>query len=180
MKHLGDFSAGDDIYIPFNTFNSDGASVTCSNLTATDVFIHKDGDSDTPRNNASGITVSIDFGGVAGNHLVKIETDDETVAGFFVNGSNYQVRLEEITVDGQELNVIVASFNLKSAKNHGANAFPYYLYEDEDEETDPIADCYVWITSDIAGTNVLDDGYTDVAGLVTFYLDSGTYYVWRK
>lgn len=44
----------------------------------------------------------------------------------------------------------------------------------------PIADVDVWVTSDIGGTNVLGSGRTDANGVVTFYLDAGTVYVWKQ
>jgi hypothetical protein len=44
----------------------------------------------------------------------------------------------------------------------------------------PIADVDVWITSDSNGANVLASGRTDAYGVVTFYLDAGTIYVWSQ
>jgi hypothetical protein len=45
----------------------------------------------------------------------------------------------------------------------------------------PIADADVWVTTDIAGTNVIASGKTNASGVVTFYLDSGTtVFVWRQ
>lgn len=37
----------------------------------------------------------------------------------------------------------------------------------------------VWVTSDLAGTNIVARNYTNSLGVVTFYLDAGTYYVWK-
>jgi hypothetical protein len=44
----------------------------------------------------------------------------------------------------------------------------------------PIADADVWVTTDIGGTNVIASGKTNASGVVTFYLDAGTVYVWRQ
>ena len=44
----------------------------------------------------------------------------------------------------------------------------------------PIADANVWVTSDVAGTDVLASGTTDQSGVVTFFLDAGTVYVFRQ
>lgn len=44
----------------------------------------------------------------------------------------------------------------------------------------PIADATIWATTDIAGLNVVAQGVTDSFGKVTFNLDAGTYYIWRK
>lgn len=44
----------------------------------------------------------------------------------------------------------------------------------------PIGDVDVWVTTDIAGSNVVASGRTDAFGNVTFYLDAGTYYLWSQ
>lgn len=44
----------------------------------------------------------------------------------------------------------------------------------------PIADAEVWVTTDSGGTNIVASGTTNASGVVTFYLDAGTYYVWRR
>jgi hypothetical protein len=60
----------------------------------------------------------------------------------------------------------------------GAIAFTYTLTSSVTGL--PIADADVWVTSDLAGTNVLASGRTDAIGNVTLYLDAGTCYVWRQ
>lgn len=62
----------------------------------------------------------------------------------------------------------------------GTITVDYYMYTDEDAETGPIGECKVWVTTDSAGSNIVASGYTDDFGKVTFYLDAGTYYMWRK
>lgn len=47
-------------------------------------------------------------------------------------------------------------------------------------DTTPVGGVAVWVTSDIAGTTVLASGLTNASGVVTFYLDAGTVYVWCK
>ena len=44
----------------------------------------------------------------------------------------------------------------------------------------PIADADVWVTTDLAGSNVVASGKTDSFGVVTFYLDAGVHYIWRQ
>jgi hypothetical protein len=44
----------------------------------------------------------------------------------------------------------------------------------------PIADALVWVTTDSVGNNVVASGYTDLLGEITFYLDTGTFYFWRR
>jgi len=44
---------------------------------------------------------------------------------------------------------------------------------------EPVADANVWVTADEAGEGaVIISGYTSTLGVVTFYLDTGTYYYW--
>ena len=43
----------------------------------------------------------------------------------------------------------------------------------------PIAGVNVRVTTDIAGFNTVATGTTNASGEVTFYLDAGTYYLWR-
>ena len=45
---------------------------------------------------------------------------------------------------------------------------------------DPIADADVWVSTDSLGSNVVASGRTNASGEITFYLDSGTVYVWRQ
>jgi hypothetical protein len=44
----------------------------------------------------------------------------------------------------------------------------------------PIADVDVWVTTDSAGTNIIASSKTNQSGVATFYLDTGTVYVWRQ
>jgi hypothetical protein len=44
----------------------------------------------------------------------------------------------------------------------------------------PIDGVEVWVSTDAAGSNVIASGYTNSSGVVSFMLDAGTYYFWRK
>lgn len=114
VPYYGDFAEDATVYIPFNTFTSDdpAASATITNFINTDVHIHKDGGT-TQRNNAAGITVAVDYDSITGNHLVTIDTSDNTVAGFWVAGSEYQVRIEGTTVDAGTVNAWIGSFSIE-------------------------------------------------------------------
>lgn len=113
MINLGSVLTDDTIRIPFNTYDGSGASVTVTDLAASDVHIHKDG-SLTQRASSNGITVSIDYDGVTGNHYIVIDLSDNSDAGFYAADSVYDVRLEGITVDGQTLNVWIGRFRISS------------------------------------------------------------------
>ena len=122
-SYLGDFDEDATVYLMFNTFTSDDPSASCTitNLTNTDVHIHKD-DSLTDRCNAAGITVSIDFDGVTGSHMIKIDTSDDTVAGFWQTGHDYFVRIEGTTIDGATINAVVAHFSIENRYMRGTNS----------------------------------------------------------
>lgn len=111
MINIGNFQEDMTIQIPFNTFNSLGASVTVTNLAAGDVKIHKNG-TVAERTGSSGVTVLIDFDGITGNHIIEIDLSDNDDAGFYAIESDYTVRLEGITVDGQILNVWIGTFSI--------------------------------------------------------------------
>jgi len=118
IPYLGDFKEGETVYVMFNTFTSDDPSASCTitNFTNTDVHIYKNDDL-TQRNNAAGITVSIDFDGITGSHLIKIDTSDDTVSGFWVPGKDYFVRIEGTTVDGATINAVVGHFSIENRFN---------------------------------------------------------------
>lgn len=44
----------------------------------------------------------------------------------------------------------------------------------------PIDGCEVWVTTDLAGSNIVAAGWTDTFGQVVFYLDAGSHYFWRR
>lgn len=114
VPYYGDFAEDATVYIPINTFDSNdpAASVTVTNLLNTDVHIHKDGGT-TQRNNSAGITMTIDYDSITGNHLLTIDTSDTTVADFWQAGHEYQVRVEGITVDGGTINAWVGAFSIE-------------------------------------------------------------------
>jgi hypothetical protein len=113
VSFYGDYNTTETVVIPFNTFSSDdpSASVTITELAAADVEIHKDG-STTQRASDNGVTVSIDFDGVTGNHIVSIDLSDNSDAGFYAVGSRYQVRMEGTTVDGATINAWIGAFSI--------------------------------------------------------------------
>jgi len=115
VPYYGDFTEDATVYIPFNTFTSDDPSASCTitNLLNTDIHIHKDSGL-TQRNNAAGITMSVDFDGITGNHLVTIDTSDDTVAGFWVAGHDYFVRMEGVIIDGATVNAWIGSFSIEN------------------------------------------------------------------
>lgn len=115
IPYYGDIAEDSTLYIPFNTFSSDdpSASITITNLAAGDIHIHKNG-STTQKTTSNGITVSINYDTITGNHLVTIDTSNDTGdAGFWVTGAEYTVRMEGTTVDGATINAWIGAFSIE-------------------------------------------------------------------
>lgn len=98
------FNKGDTIYFPFDSYDSNGASVTITGLAVTDIEVYKDG-SVTQRSSDNGYTLldtdGIDFDGSVGLHGFSIDTSDNSDAGFWADGSQYWVHINAVTIDGQ-------------------------------------------------------------------------------
>jgi hypothetical protein len=116
MGYLGDFGYGATIYVPFNTYDANGASVTLTGLAVTDIEIYKNG-SATQRASDNGYTLldtdGIDFDGITGIHGFSIDTSDNSTAGFFGPGNDYMVVVASVTVDTRTVN-FVKSFSIEN------------------------------------------------------------------
>ena len=100
-----------------------------------------------------------------------------TTANGYESGKTYTIYIEA-TVDG-DTGGICFSFHVKQpAAGAGAVTWTYTL---TDVDTGaPIDGAEVWITTDSAGLNIIASGTTNAYGVVTFNLDAGVVYVWRK
>ena len=68
-----------------------------------------------------------------------------------------------------------------SARDAGTGATEFTYNVTDEDSGDPIAQVLVWVTTDNdAEGNLVASGYTDTWGDVVFYLDAGTYYLWRQ
>jgi len=113
MFNAGMVRPGSKVWIPVNTYTSDdpAASVTATTWLNTDCHVHKDGGT-TQRASSAGETLSIDYDSVAGNHLLEIDTADNTTANFYEAGSTYHVRIEGATVDAGNVNAWIGTFQI--------------------------------------------------------------------
>lgn len=127
----------------------------------------------------------------AAGGYVQVWTDDggepaEFVGEAAVEGDGGQALLEALEATAQAiledtgttLPGLIAGIEGGGGAGAGAVTFTYTLTSTVDSA--PIADADVWVTSDEAGSVVLASGRTDQNGVVTFYLDAGTVYVWRQ
>ena len=110
-NYFGDIAEDATIRIPFNTFSSNdpAASVTATDLADADIKVHKDGSA--TQIVTDGATISIDFDGAAGCHYAIIDTSAHSD---YSTGSDYDVRLEGITVDAGTLNPWIGSFSIQN------------------------------------------------------------------
>jgi hypothetical protein len=115
MLNLGKVKPGTTLYIPFDTFGTNGESLTMSGLAAGDIKVYKDGGT-TERASTSGFTLldtdGIDFDSLTGIHGVSISLADNTTAGFWAAGSKYFVVIDSITVNTQTVRFVVATFEI--------------------------------------------------------------------
>lgn len=116
--HLGNVDAGLTLYIPWHTFDSNGASITLTGLAVTDIEIYKNG-SVTQRSSDAGYalldTDGIDFDGITGIHGISIDLNDNTDAGFYSAGAFYWVVVSAVTVDTRTVNFVLATFRIGPA-----------------------------------------------------------------
>ncbi len=114
--YFGDFPASHTaVVIPFDTFAAaTGAPTATTNFAAGDVLIYKDGGT-TERTSSAGITVTTSFDSSTGGQMIVIDTSDNTDAGFYAAGHEYQVRVGPITADAQTLTFWAGSFSIERA-----------------------------------------------------------------
>lgn len=118
MIYLGNRLVNSVVYVPFQTFASNGASVTLTGLAVTDIEIYKNG-SATQRSSDAGYTLldtdGIDFDGITGLHGFSIDLSNNTDASFYAAGNHYDVAVSAVTVDGVTVNFWAAAFDIASA-----------------------------------------------------------------
>lgn len=108
MKHLGDYDSGGTLFSKFTTYRpSTGAPFTLAGTPALSVY--KDG---STTQSTAGITLTVDFDGVAGLHHLAIDTSADGT--FYSAGSHFEVVITTGTVDSVSVvGSCVASFSLR-------------------------------------------------------------------
>jgi len=128
VPYYGDFLEDDSVNIPFNTFSSNdpAASVTATELIASDIFVHKDGSATAIT--TDGASIDIDAPGV-GAHMITIDT---SVHADYATGSEYAVRVNGMTVDAGLINAWVGAFSIERAGGALAQALLLSTKQDSD------------------------------------------------
>jgi hypothetical protein len=118
--HFGNIPANSTLYVPFNTFNAAGASVTITGLAVTDIEIYKNG-SVTQRASDNGYalldTDGIDFDGITGIHGFSVDLNDNSDSGFYSVGAQYWVVVSAITADSQTVSFVACTFRIGPAED---------------------------------------------------------------
>ncbi len=109
--YLGDFPADQAVYFMWNTYDSNGASVT----RATDgvVAVYKDnsdGSSFDQTQVTTGVTDDEDVDGLTGVHSIAITTTN----AWYEIGHDYVVVLSAAGIDGQTVNTAIATFSIEN------------------------------------------------------------------
>ena len=116
MMYIGDFKEDKPVCFMWNTMDSDGASVTRS-VDGT-IVVYKsnsDGLGFDPVQVTTGITNDEDFDGVTGVHSCVITTTD----AWYEVDRDYAVVLIGATIDGQVVNVLLATFSIDNRLTAG-------------------------------------------------------------
>src|SRR3972149_4826962 len=113
---LGDFPANGVVGFLWNTNGQDGASITRSTDGTLKIFkMHATAATwATERSSLAGGTQLEDFD-ATGMHSVHIDLSDNTDAGFYAAGNEYQVAIVGAVVDTKTVNVPLASFSIERA-----------------------------------------------------------------
>lgn len=119
-EYLGDYPYGATVYVPCDSYDANGASVTLSGLAVTDIEIYKNGNT-TQRASDNGYTLldtdGIDFDTITGINGFSIDTSDNSTAGFFGPGNDYWVVVASVTIDAQTVN-FTKTFSIEN-RHHG-------------------------------------------------------------
>lgn len=161
--HLGDVPASSTIYIPFHTFDSNGASITLTGLAVTDIEIYKNG-STTQRASDNGYalldTDGIDFDGITGLHGFSVDLSDNSDASFYAVGSFYWIVVSAVTIDTRTVSFVAATFRIRPAESVTGY---------------PLVDTQKWLGGAIPAVNVTGIPKVDVTHLLgTAWLTPGT------
>lgn len=106
--------------------------------------------------------------GYLDTEIADILADTNEMQGDLKNGGRLDLLIDAIKA---KTDTIIAG---------GAGAITWTYTVTDSVPGNPIDGVEVWVTTDSAGTNIIASGTSSSLGVVTFYLDAGTYYIWCK
>lgn len=110
MSYIGDFPTGATIDFKWDTYAQAGESITRSTDGTLTIFKNN---STTQRTSLNGVTQTEDFDGNTGNHHIRIDTSDNTDAGFYAAGSEYFVVMVGMVIDTKTVNKTLFHFSIQ-------------------------------------------------------------------
>lgn len=115
MSYKGDFALGQTVRGKFSTSAAAGSRVDFSDaLEAAGIRVYKN-DGTTERSSTAGYTVTSGFDSMTGVHHVAIDTSDNTDAGFFAAGNDYDVvAYPDEKVDSLPVAAVLFSFSIEN------------------------------------------------------------------
>jgi len=132
----------------------------------------------------TGLTVTTDVYDSSSNQEVSDGAATEIGGGFYqynytgiIDDYLAVFKTADATVDSQHVPAF-ASKKLASIVTCGTGSVNWEYTVTEPDMVTPIEDVGVYVSTDIAGTNIIANGFTDIFGTITFHLDPGTYYLW--
>ena len=114
MNYLGDFVENSTVYIFFSTNNGEGARVDFdATIELDDFLLYKNG-SIVERSSTNGWTLTQNFDGKIGIHLLAIDLSDNTDTGFYSKAQQYTLILyPNEQIDGVTVSKVLAQFSIE-------------------------------------------------------------------
>ncbi len=109
--YLGDYAKNSTVCFCWDSFNKNGASVTRTSNGS--IKIYRD---DSVAESTAGITDVEDFDDLTGIHSCKINTAADS---FYAAGHDYSVVLAGATIDGEDVNAVLAVFSVENRLSAG-------------------------------------------------------------
>lgn len=94
----------------------------------------------------------------------------------FLSGAQYV--LVSISFNGTLEEEVLVHLDLPYVAPAGAGAKSHTVQVNSTAGNVPVVSAAVWVSTDLAGDNVVASGRTNTFGSATFLLDVGTYYLW--
>lgn len=135
------------------------------------------------------VSVSTDFGAVGNITTLPIvlpALSDQvkvSLSALEMNGDVVHVWFRDQTLPKAwmdcDFTIITAAAQMGDVATLGTGAIAYVITA-TDPGAIPLDGVHVWVSTDLAGTNIVAAGYTDALGHVTFMLDVGNYFAWKQ
>lgn len=115
--YYGDYAVDAVVTMMWNTNAQDGASITRSTDGTLKIYKSHATEAtwETERSSLNGVTQNEDFDANTGVHGVRIDLSDNTDAGFYAAGNEYQVVMSGMTIDTKSVNAVIGTFSIERA-----------------------------------------------------------------